>query len=1058
MANFNIKSDFIQPVEELIAGGDATEHSYRPLLKQLLQALAPATSATNEPKRIDCGAPDFVIRADGLVVGYVEAKDPAVALESVEDSEQMVRYRKNLENLVLTNTHEFRWYVKGELVSKAKLATFDKKTRSLKSTNSHDAEKLLSRFLARTPSLIKSAETLAIRLAGLADAIRGAIIAAYDDDVASPLLESWREAITKILVADLSEPSQTPRFADMIAQTLAYGLFTARMLDPTSETFSRQEAQTLIPKSNPFLRKFFFQLSAPDMDEEPYSGFVDDIVTVLAKTDVNAILKNFGKTTKAQDPIVHFYETFLAAYDPRLRELRGVYYTPQPVISYLVRSVDHILTTKFRCEGGLADATMVTVKATSGNKNKAGNKVHKVTIVDPACGTGAFLYEVISQIRSRFKKDNNAGLWNDYVREHLLPRLFGFEILMAPYAIAHFKLGLELMALDLPEGEREIWQYPDAANSRLGVYLTNTLEPPHHFAGLPLFTQWLSDETNAANEIKNDTPIMVVIGNPPYSNFGQQNKNEHITKLLTDYKKGLKEKKLNLDDDYIKFIKFAQDRIDKSGQGVVAFVTNSSFTTGLIHRRMRESLRETFSEIYVLNLHGDAITREAPPGGGRDANVFDIKQGVAATIFVKVPGAKTPGTVWYQDLWGTRKEKYAALDELDVTSVKWEQLTKIADESCLGKFFFFRATSGVGIKDYCEGIGLDAIFNIKGSGIQTKRDALLVSKSDEALKKAMEELLKHGPTAVMHEKYPIATRGGWSTDRLKGASYDAGAVRPYAYRPYDWRFVYYHETILGRSRKKVSPHFLKKNLGLSFLRQTVDDGFRHVLVTSGLTDLNYLMSHHVSDRVAPLYEYTKMGAKIVASPNILPAAVKTFSDALQLEFVASRLVSQKTKWEPEDLFYYIYAVLWSPSYRARYGEFLKISYPRVPTKIGAKEFFALGKLGRKLADLHLLTKTPKKQPSYPAAGDNKVGRLRYIEATQRLYINKTQYLAGVPARVWSHKIGCYTVVSRWLTERRGDTLKSADLDHLRKMIGAIDESYDVLDRIDKALTSAASIL
>ena len=421
----------------------------------------------------------------------------------------MTRYRRALPNLVLTDYLEFRWYADGELRTAARLARTGAGGKLTAEKGGAEAVgKLLGDFLAHQPAPIASPQLLAVRMARLAHLIRDIIAAAFEGDRASDLLSGWRQAFAQTLIADLDQPEKTGEFADMLAQTLAYGLFAARIMDP-SPGFTRQEAQGLIPKTNPFLRDFFYQVTGPEMDGEPFAGFVADLVALLANADMHTILADFGRRTGQEDPVMHFYETFLAAYDPKLRQTRGVYFTPTPVPVYIVRAIDTLLRTRFKCPAGLADHTQVEIDnpapappGKGGVKPPKKIKIHKVLLLDPATGTATFPYAVIDHIRAGFMQSGNAGLWSSYVREHLLPRLFGFELLMAPYAVAHFKLGLQLAALDLPEAQRKAWAYDFQGDERVGVFLTNTLEGPHEHTGLPLFTQFLARETDAANRIK----------------------------------------------------------------------------------------------------------------------------------------------------------------------------------------------------------------------------------------------------------------------------------------------------------------------------------------------------------------------------------------------------------------------------------------------------------------------------------------------------------------------------------------------------------------------------
>ncbi len=526
--------EYLKQVETYFKAGIATEHTYRPALQQLLAASADGISVTNEPKRVQCGAPDYVISRllgnNALTIGYVEAKDIGVSLDKVEHGEQMGRYLRALDNLVLTDYLEFRWYVKGEKQMMARLATPQAghagKSLVLDKVGAQQTADLLHSFLHHNPEPIRNPADLAKRMARLTHMICDITVTAFEQREASDTLTGLYEAFKAVLLPDLP-PAQ---FADMFAQTLAYGLFAARYNHKGSALFNRRDAATEIPRTNPFLRKLFTTIAGADFEDEPFIGFVNELTQVLGVTDMDAVLADFGKRTRQEDPIVHFYETFLAQYDPRLRELRGVYYTPEPVVSYIVRSVDYLLREQFDCPDGLADTATVTRTFTGADGKTQSERSPRVLILDPACGTGTFTYAIVDLIRETFRQMGNAGMWSSYVREHLLPRLFGFELLMAPYAVAHLKLGMQLAALDLPKEQRAAWAYDFASDERLGIFLTNSLEQGLVRSRL-LLGSFISDEANEAARVKQESPVMVVIGNPPYSGHSA-NKGEWITHLL----------------------------------------------------------------------------------------------------------------------------------------------------------------------------------------------------------------------------------------------------------------------------------------------------------------------------------------------------------------------------------------------------------------------------------------------------------------------------------------------------------------------------------------------
>ena len=537
-----------------------------------------------------------------------------------------------MDNLILTDYLEFRFYHHGQKLETCRIAKIEKGKLKPLEENFEHLEKFLKDFFLYKGITIKSSDKLAKMMAVKAQLLQeityNTLIQAKEDlekgnsDQDASLLNQY-EVFKNILIHDLTEK----QFADIYAQTITYGLFAARLNDTSLENFSRQEAAFLVPKTNPFLLKLFSYIAGPDIDTR-IEWIVDELADVFAACDIAELLQTFSTE---QDPFIHFYETFLAEYDSKLRKSRGVYYTPQPVVDFIVRSVDKILQEEFDLPMGLADSQKINVKMQNKHTLKNENtEIHRVQILDPATGTGTFLFEVLREIYKKYQ--GQEGLWQNYVEEDLLPRLHGFEILMAPYAMCHLKLGMFLQQTGYKSQN-------SAKPKRLGVYLTNSLEVSDEDFG-SLFSQWLSQEAQEANYIKKQMPIMIVLGNPPYS-VSSSNKSDWISNLLEDYKKDLNEKNIQpLSDDYIKFIRYGQHCIEEKGEGILAYISNNSFIDGLIHRRMRESLMETFDKIYILNLHGNSKKKETCPDGSKDENVFDIQQGVSINIFVKKNGKK----------------------------------------------------------------------------------------------------------------------------------------------------------------------------------------------------------------------------------------------------------------------------------------------------------------------------------------------------------------------------------------------------------------------------------
>ena len=599
-----------------------SERSHYPALKNLIDDPLYEIDAVIEEKGNKAGIPDFTVKRRELLVGYIEAKDVGIDLKQIEKTEQLQRYLEAFPNLVLTNYLEFRWYVEGKCRQTEVLADLSTNfgDGKLQIKNADKIAALLDQFLNYSGEIISKPEDLARQMARLTKAIRLATTTALEEEDNKGELHQLKQGFSEVLLPDLSDPD----FSDMYAQTISYGLFAARVghaQNSGGEAFTRRTAGTYIPATNPFLKRLFNTIVETDAVSK-IDWAIDDLVLLLSKVDMGSILEDFGRRTRQEDPVVHFYETFLAAYNAALRKSRGVYYTPEPVVSFIVRSLDAILKEKFDLPLGLADNT----------RDPVTNKP-RVQILDPATGTGTFLYEVVKQIYRNLEEMGMANQWDSYVSENLLDRLFGFELLMAPYAIAHLKLGLQLQELG----------YKFKGKQRLGIYLTNTLDEALKKSEI-LFGQFVAQEANEASVIKRDTPVMVIVGNPPYS-YQSTNTGDWISGLVRDYYQvdGLPLDERNpkgLQDDYVKFIRFGQWRIDRTGSGILAFITNHGYLDNPTFRGMRQSLDKTFDEIYIMDLHGNSKKKEVAPDGSPDKNVFDIQQGVAVAIMVKYPQGK----------------------------------------------------------------------------------------------------------------------------------------------------------------------------------------------------------------------------------------------------------------------------------------------------------------------------------------------------------------------------------------------------------------------------------
>ncbi len=1036
---------YLKEIEQAYRMGNATEHTYRSNLKKLLETLAPNVTATNEPKHVKCGAPDFIITQKQTPLGYIETKDIGVSLDHTERTDQMKRYLDSLANLILTDYIEFRWYVTGQYRMTARLAKVGTKGKWLPETDGiEQVSKLLQGFMITQTPTISNPKELATRMASIAQLIRNAISLAFKSEYGGGSLHVQMESFRQVLLPDLTNE----QFADMYAQTICYGLFAARCNTKSITTFTREHAAYDIPKTNPFLRKMFGYIAGPDLDERIVWA-VDDLAELLNRADMEAILWNFGKRTRQEDPVVHFYETFLAAYDPKMREARGVYYTPEPVVSYIVHSVDHLLKKDFGLDDGLADATILKTFSSDG---KFSMESHKVQILDPATGTGTFLHSVVDFIYESFQ--HNKGMWSSYVSQHLLPRLFGFELLMAPYAVAHMKLGLQL-------GETG---YDFRSNERLGVYLTNTLEEGFEGGKLP-FAEWLVEEATAAGNVKFDDPVMVVLGNPPYSNYGMMNKSDWILDLLKDYKRNLNEKKLNLDDDFIKFIRFGQWRINRTGYGILAFITNNTYIDGITHRRMRQSLMDDFSNIYILNLHGSSLKGEKSPDGSKDENVFDIRQGVAISIFVKKPGPIQQATVYHAELWGLRESKYIYLAERDVTTTKWTTLEPKAPH------YFFVPKEFGGLAKYESLPCVNEIFPLHSAGIQTKRDKLVYHFTEEELRETLEDIRQLSiPELVQKHDLPPDGRD-WTVKAAKMDVLDhAGTITQVAYHPFDLRWTYYTgrtKGLMAYPRYPMMGHAIQSNYLLLCIRNARRGNIDNFFVANTIVDKDSVSSF---DNVTffPLYLYPDTNKKGLFDtdetfnapggrrPNLSPAFITVISSKLAMQFTSDGKGDLQHTFGPEDIFNFIYAVFHSSTYRTRYAEFLKIDFPRLPLTSNADLFRTLCVLGDKLVGLHLMKKSGEYMPKYPEPGNNIVEKVEYTQLADkpeqnRIWINKTQYFESIPSEVWEFHIGGYQVCYKWLKDRKGRMLTFDDIKHYQRIVAALQDTIYLMEEIDKTI-------
>jgi len=1067
-------AEYIQRLNKRYKSGISREHSYRGDLQSLIETISPDVLVTNEPAHIACGAPDYIITKRNIPIGYIEAKDIGKPLDSKEYKEQFDRYKKSLDNLIITDYLDFWLYRDSEFITSIKIACIESGKIVPVTDNFDSFSGLIKDFCTYIGQTIKSASKLSKMMAGkaklLANVIENALIQDESDnenlvyESANITLREQLGAFKNILIHDITAKD----FADIYAQTISYGMFAARLHDPTLEDFSRQEAAELIPKSNPFLRRLFQYIAGYDLDDR-IKWIVDALADIFRATDVASLLKDFGKLTHKSDPIIHFYETFLAEYNPKLRKSRGVWYTPEPVVNFIVRAVDDILKTEFGLSQGLADTSKTTIEIDTQSRDKRSHsgykkekvEVHKVQILDPAAGTGTFLAEVVKQIYKNF--EGQEGIWSNYVEKHLLPRLNGFEILMASYAMAHLKLELLL---------RETGYKPNG-KQRLRIYLTNSLEEHHPDTGT-LFASWLSKEANEANHIKRDTPVMCVIGNPPYSGISS-NKGKWISDLIEDYKYvdgvHFNERKHWLNDDYVKFIRYGQHFIEKNGSGVLAFINPHGFLDNPTFRGMRWNLLRTYDKIYTIDLHGNSNKKEVSPDGSSDVNVFDIQQGVSINIFVKT-GEKTIGKlgkVFQHDIYGKRLFKYDFLENNSISKIEWNEINPSANN------YSFKNVDSSKKDIYISGFELNVLFKTWTTGVQTSRDKIALSFNENETKikildfcndELSTDYIRSKYFIQTSRKYPAGDTRDWKLNeqRIKSNYEDlSSSVINYTFRPFDSRLIIFDENFISWPRMGVSKHLLNENISLILARSN-KKGVDHFFISDNISDVK-CGERTTGSIFCPLYLYPESngqqttGQSIERTPNLNAEILKQMADKLGLTFTKEK-ENTKDTFAPMDILDYIYAILHSPTYREKYKEFLKIDFPRVPYPKDRSAFWKFVKLGGELRQIHLLESSivEKYITTYPQDGNNTITRRirqKDFEITDdkkgfgRVWVNDEQYFDKVPVIAWEFYIGGYQPAQKWLKDRHSRTLSYEDIMHYQKIIVALTETDRLMKEIDK---------
>ncbi|MCV3406546.1 N-6 DNA methylase [Campylobacter lari] len=1063
------------------------EHTHRTALQNLLQAIKENQDKQNkisikqEPNndKEGRGAPDFLITKDFLTLGYIENKRVNANLDNIIKSDQILKYTKLSPNIILTDYLRFillSLNEKNEIVvcKEVKICSLDEikniiKNQSLLETKSKELNDLFSIFFAKIPNPINSALDFANHLSLRTRILKDELLLSIENEVLISLFNTFKETLYKELSYE--------EFCDSFAQTLTYSLFLAKLNNDTAKEIDLNNAKKFIPKSFPLIRSMSGFLDDSFENLENIKWLLEEIINIINHIDITSIIKELNKTSEKdlfnrsilsthKDPYLHFYETFLASYDPKLREVRGVYYTPAPVVNFIINAIDEILKQDFNHKKGLSEAL---------NKD--------ITLLDFATGTGTFLLEAFRKALEPINKNSV-----NYNPKALIDKFCGFEFLIAPYTIAHLKLS---------QSFKEEFSSPLNDNESLKIALTNTLYSKsiskEQDNQNTLFT--LADLTNEfkkAQKIKEEQ-ILIITGNPPYSgassnkglyedeikiSYGLEPSKANLSKeqkeyinlyfqgktkqntstFKTIYEKHKLENEKNpkwLLDDYVKFIRFAQSKIDSQESGIFAFISNNGFLDNPTFRGMRYSLMQSFDKIYILNLHGDTRKKEKAPDGSKDDNIFDIMQGVSINIFIK-QNAKAKNTkIYYHDLYGKRKDKYEFLYENDLNSIKW---TLVKNNE---PFYLFLPQNNDLLEEYNKGISVKDIFMLSGVGICSKRDNIVFHNKKENLI----QLLKDFNTKTKDELYKIYDIGEDSRDWKLDSAINAvnknhnnleKFIKKCHYRPFDNKWTYYIENskaFMAYPVYDIFEHFLEnENIGLICDRGTKLNNIDNIFISNKIIDLHLVGS---GSYIYPLYLYpTTRSKKFLKkeNPNFneenFTSKIENFKESFRT-FIDELY---KEKFSPEDILGYIYAVLFHKNYREKYFDFLKIDFPKIPFVENKKTFKNLSKLGLKLLNLHLLKDDELNSNAGEALFKSvknknfKIQKIKYNKDTKELFINESLYFNEVSPEIYEFKIGGYAVLDKYLKSHKEEDI---DHKHFTLIIQTLNETLKIQDEISK---------
>lgn len=1029
-------SEYSSAIQQNYQNGDYTEYTNRTPIENLITSLDKSFNLTHEAKRqAELGAPDFTARRDDALVGYIETKDLDKDLSDILGTEQIERYLDSIDNVILTNYSRFILLRNSEKVLDIRLFEEDDLSSGSVKINEEKIERLndlFAEFYSYKHETIESPKRLALEMSQKAQILK---------ELSENQLETDQEEGTSSSVSEfqralegLLDDVDNEFTADAFAETVTYSLFLARV--NSEEEIKYDEAYKQIPKSIAIIRELFFNIAGDEMNDN-ISWVVEGISDLLNVTDIESIKNEMDfRGTTDKDPFSHFYEYFLSEYNETRRQNRGEYYTPRPVVNYISNMVNHTLKENFDKRLGLAQ--------------------NDVKVLDPAVGTGTFLWLTYLVAIKELQNNGLKGTIGQEIENHFLEDFYGIELMFTPYIISHLKLAMVL----------KDWDYELEDDDRIQVYLSNSLEPEEETEGASAFLNQLDEESRKANKIKQDEDIIAILGNPPYKGESE-NKGEWINSLLKGYERAdgseddgyyqvdgesIDEKNSRyLKDDYVKFIRFSQWKIDQNDKGVAGLITNHSFLDNPTFRGMRESLMESFHRIFVINLHGNQRRKEQGPNGEKDENVFNIKQGVCITIFVRNPDKFDESKVLYADKYGNQSEKFGWLDRVQPDSdadefIQWQELEPDSPD------YLMVERDEALQEQYRKFWKLTDIFDLSFTGLQTSNDTVAIERDSNDLWEKVQDM-SEGELDKIREKWNVGEdKTGWelaeAQNDLRSSGPEKSKIEKLLYKPFDYRYTYFtgeSHGFIHRPRKNMH-HMLEENIALLSARSNKSQKADHFYVTDSIAEVKSA-EKTTGTYIFPLWKYNKDAQSSLgdlSDEERVPNLTEEFIEELDSKFDG--------EINPREVLNYIYGILHSKEYRETYSELMKTDFPRVPIVDSYEKFSRFEELGEKLVKLHLLETDTHSGASYPEGGNNEVEKVEFED--DKIYLNNSQYFDGISEDVWKFSVGGYQVLKYWLKKRKGTSLSSDEIQEYLQIIGSIEKTLLIMEQIDEEYVDA----